>query len=122
MNLLKLKMESIHVNLKGYSITDISIFEEQLLESAKYDLIKNITSGSSEAVPSKQSNIELKNSQVINSLPSCGYKRPVLDIGQLLQNGIPSLDELREKSIDNFSINDLLWGILSITDGERKKE
>ena len=110
MNLLKLKMESIHVNLKGYSITDISIFEEQLLESAKYDLIKNITGGSSEAVPSKQSDIELKNSQVINSLPSCGYERPALDIGQLLQNGIPGIDELRGKSIDNFSINEYIMG------------
>ena len=57
---LKLDLESVHVNLKGYSITDIDLFEAQIMDYMKYDVIM---SGRKKSFPhpSSQKDIVLRN-------------------------------------------------------------
>ena len=108
-DLLKLKLESIHVDLKGYALTNTTLFEKQILDSAKYDLIKNLITDEG-AASHEDSVIELKNKQIINSLPSYGYSKSTLDIKKLLESGIPSLEEIKRSGSDNFYVNEYIMG------------
>ncbi len=107
MDPLNLELESVQVDLKGYSITDTDLFEKQILERAKDDLLKNIVQKEKNASQG-ESNIKLRNQQVINSLPSYGYKKSTLDIKQLLKNGIPSLKEIKGAGTDTFYIDEYI--------------
>jgi hypothetical protein len=40
---LKLELKSLRVSLKGYSITDVDLFEQQILEEMKYGNRKGTT-------------------------------------------------------------------------------
>lgn len=103
---LKLSLKSIHVDFKGYSITNITIFEEQILDYMKYGIIKNSLLDK-KIIPQKME-IELKNQQIINSLPSHGYSKNRLDIKKILEKGIPSLEEIKESGSDSFYINEYI--------------
>lgn len=109
MDTLKLKLKSIKVNLKGYSITNIDLFEKQILDGMKSDLIKNILS-KEQTVLQKESVIVLKNQQVTHGLPSYGYSKSSLDIKKLLDNGIPSLNEMKETGTDTYFVNEYIMG------------
>ena len=109
MDPLNLELESVKVNLKGYSITNIDLFEEQILDGMKSDLIESILS-KEQTVLQKERDITLKNQQVIHGLPSYGYSKNTIDIKKLLDNGIPSLNEIKESGTDDYFVNEYLMG------------
>ncbi|MDD2190497.1 MAG: DUF5702 domain-containing protein [Eubacteriales bacterium] len=104
---LKLDIDSIQADLKGYSITNTELFEKQVVEYMKTGIIKNLPDGNKN-IAAKELNIELKNQQVINSLPSNGYSKKSLDITQLIAEGIPSIQEIRNSGSKNFLINEYI--------------
>lgn len=59
---LKLNIESIHVDLKGYSITDAELFESQILENMKIGFMKKILRNDKGVRP-PIADIELKKSE-----------------------------------------------------------
>jgi hypothetical protein len=106
---LRLKVESVSVDLKGYSIINTELFQNQILDTYLYDLGKNLIKPRG-VVPSGFQEIELKNMQVINSLPSKGAGGGTIDIGKFLENGIPSPAEIKEKSEKAFLTNEYILG------------
>ena len=106
---LKLDMESVYVDLKGYSITNTELFEKQILEHMKKGIVKNLLDAD-EGAALKRLDIELKNQQVINSLPSHGYSVNAPDIGQLVREGIPSIESIRDSGSNNFLVNEYIMG------------
>ncbi|HVI42565.1 MAG TPA: DUF5702 domain-containing protein [Anaerovoracaceae bacterium] len=107
-DLLKLELESVHVNLKGYSMTDTDNFEKQILDYMKYGLIKDYLSNE-KAYQQEESNIELKNEQVISSLPSNGYSSNIFtDLKRIAENGLPSLKEIEKAGKDNFLVDEYI--------------
>ena len=110
MDILKLDLKSIHVNLKGYSMTDTDLFEQQILEYMKYGIvIDNLTKKKS--FPPIRQEIQLRNDQVINSLPSNGYKDSVInDLKRIVENGIPSLPDIKSKTSDTYLVDEYIMG------------
>jgi hypothetical protein len=106
---LKLNIESIHVDLKGYSITDAELFESQILENMKIGFMKKILRNDKGVRP-PIADIELKNQKIINSLPSKGYSKGTLDIKRLVDEGIPSIETIRESGSKNFLVNEYIMG------------
>lgn len=104
---LNLDIESIYVDLKGYSITDADLFESQIVENMKTGLIKNILRNNNCDKP-QTADIELKNQKIINSLPSKGYRTSTLDIKRLVDNGIPSIEAIKESGSKNFLVNEYI--------------
>lgn len=108
MDLLKLKLESAHVDLKGYSMTDTKIFERQILDYMKFGIVKDSLSRDLER-PHRDTEIVLRNEQIINSLPSKGYQSSLTaDIKSIVENGIPSLSEIRNETKDIFLVNEYI--------------
>ena len=107
MDPLKLETEAVTVNLKGYSITNIDLFEEQILDGIKTNLIESFLV-KEQTVSQKQDDNILKNQQVIRSLPSYGYSGSSLDIKNLIVNGIPDLNEIKEEGKDIYFINEYI--------------
>lgn len=106
---LKLDIESMHVDLKGYSITDANIFESQILDHMKTGVIKSVLRNDKGARPEKI-DVELKNLKIINSLPSSGYRKSKLDITGLVDEGIPSIETIRNSGSKNFLVNEYIMG------------
>ncbi|MDD4566162.1 MAG: DUF5702 domain-containing protein [Eubacteriales bacterium] len=106
---LKLEIESMYVDLKGYSITDAEIFESQILEYIKTGVIKNILRDD-EGVRPEKLDIELKNQKIINGLPSNGYSKSTLDIKRLVDEGIPSIETIRDTGSKSFLVNEYIMG------------
>ncbi|MEL7654602.1 MAG: DUF5702 domain-containing protein [Bacillota bacterium] len=109
MDILKLDLESLKVNLKGYSITDIDLFEKQILDSMKTNLIESVLKEEM-TVSQRKSDIVLKNQQVIHGLPSYGYSKNSLDIKKILDHGIPDLNAIREKGTNDYFVNEYIMG------------
>jgi len=122
-NVLKLKLKSVDVSLKGYSITDVNLFEAQVLAYMKYDILREVFASdtvyppssdyllpgdSSEGQDSKQE-IVLRNDQVINSLPSRGYENSWFsDLKRIAESGIPSLEEMKQTGGNTFLVNEYI--------------
>ncbi len=104
---LKLELESVNVDLKGYSITDTDNFEQQILAYMKTGIVESILS-QKKKYHQDDLGIELKNQPIINSLPSNGYSNSSLDIKQLLKNGIPKLEEIKNSGTDNYKVNEYI--------------
>jgi len=108
MDTLNLDLESIQVNLKGYSMTDTMLFEQQILEYMKYGIVVDNLIKEKSYPPLKQE-IELRNEQVINGLPSNGYEDSLFnDLKRIVENGIPSLSEIKKKSKDTFLVDEYI--------------
>lgn len=108
MDTLRLELKAVHVDFKGYSMTDTSLFEQQILDYMKYGLIKDILSEETEYTQQARK-IELKNKQVINSLPSKGYRSDLItDMKSIVEHGIPSLHEIQSETRDLFLINEYI--------------
>lgn len=110
MDTLKLELQSIHVNLKGYSMTDTDIFEQQILEYMEYGIVIDNLTKKKSAPPIKQET-QLRNDQVINSLPSNGYKDSLFnDLKRIVENGIPSLLDIKNKTKDTYLVDEYIMG------------
>ena len=110
MDTLNLDLESIHVNLKGYSMTDTTLFEKQILEYMKYGIVIDNLTNNKKFSPIKQE-IVLRNEQVINGLPSNGYKDSLInDLKRIVENGIPSLSDIKSKTRDTYMVDEYIMG------------
>lgn len=99
---LRLDLESVHVNLKGYSVIDIDLFENQIMEYMKYAVIRN-NCNQSDPKPLKQEGIVLRNEQIINSLPSKGYQSNFFrDLESIVKNGLPNLDDIKTTTAKTY--------------------
>jgi hypothetical protein len=120
---LKLKLEAVSVSLKGYSITDAGLFEAQILEHMKYDILKNgfssdtayssisapSTAGISTWAQASAQEVVLRNGPVIAGLPSNGYKSNwVSDLKRIVESGLPSLDEIAGNSKNTYLVNEYI--------------
>lgn len=107
---LKLKLDSVHVNLKGYSMTDTGRFQRQVLDDMKSGLLKD-DHVAEEMHPTQGQDITLRNEQIINSLPSKGYKSSLFtDLKGIVENGLPSLSEIAKNEKDNYLVNEYIIG------------
>jgi len=110
MDTLNLDLESVHVNLKGYSMTDTVLFEQQILEYMKYGIVVDNLIKEKSFTPVKQK-IELRNDQIINGLPSNGYQDSLFnDLKRIAENGIPSLSEIKNKTKDTYLVDEYIIG------------
>ena len=108
MDTLKLNLKSVRVDLKGYSLTDVELFEHQILEYMKYDIVKDMLDEEKE-YPHLKLEIELRNKQIINSLPSRGYQSNLItDIKRLVETGIPNLKQIQTDTRDIFLLNEYI--------------
>ncbi|MDD3168879.1 MAG: DUF5702 domain-containing protein [Eubacteriales bacterium] len=108
LDLFRLKLESVHVDLKGYAMTDTVTFERQILEYMKYGIVKELLSEEKEYAH-RNSETALRNEQIINSLPSNGYRSNLIsDMKSIVANGIPSLQEIQSETRDLFLINEYI--------------
>lgn len=108
MDLLKLDLESVNVDLKGYSITDTDLFEQQILAHMKYDILGAVGERP-DLKASSAEDIVLKNEKVINSLPSRGYSSGILtDLERIVKNGIPDLKEIEQTAKNTFLVDEYL--------------
>ena len=105
---LRLRTESVKADLKGYSITDTELFQKQILDCIRYEMVGNVVKPKESIVPAEYPNIELKNMQVISSLPSKGNSGGNIDIGKILENGIPNPSEIRTNSEEAFFTNEYI--------------
>ena len=107
---LKLKLDSVHVNLKGYSMTDTGLFQQQILNDMKSGILKGGDRLEGER-PEQGQDIALRNEQIINGLPSKGYKSGFFtDLKWIAENGIPSLSEIAKDEKDCFLVNEYILG------------
>lgn len=122
-DILKLRLQSLDVSLKGYSMTDAGLFEEQVLEYMKYGILKDIypveaayppASGLSSAdhadeAPASGRETVLRNGQIIGGLPSNGYKSSwYADLNRIVEAGLPSLEEIERSSRNSFLVNEYI--------------
>ena len=107
-DVLKLDLDSVSVSLKGYSMTDANLFEEQILAYMKTGIVKDNLLRKKEFAPRKQ-NVVLRDDQLISSLPSNGYSSNVIaDIKKITENGLPSIKEIEEKANNTFLVNEYI--------------
>lgn len=107
-DILRLKLNSVSVNLKGYSMTDAGLFEQQILEYMKYGIVKEVLFEENAHPPMNQES-ELKNQQIIASLPSKGYQSNFsVDLKNLIENGLPSLAEIKKNQLDKYLVNEYI--------------
>lgn len=100
---LKLELQSVSVTFKGYSITNIDLFEKQVLDDMKIEIVKDILpKGKDDQSNQRSDDAVLCNDQIINGLPSYGYEKSSLDIKRLLKNGIPSPDEIGKSGSNTY--------------------
>jgi hypothetical protein len=108
--LLPCSVRDIDVDLKEYSLSDIDVFEKQMLDDIKYIfannlkealLEKNSESESSDSSDSSE-NRKINNQAVLNSLPSKGLGGSGPSISSILSNGLPSVSELISGTGDSF--------------------
>lgn len=109
-DVLRLDLDSVRVSLKGYSMTDTNLFEEQILDYMKIGIVKDNLIGKKEYPPRKQ-NVILRNEQIINSLPSSGYSSSIFtDIKSITENGLPGIGEIKERSKNTFLVDEYVLG------------
>jgi hypothetical protein len=105
---LRLRTESVTVDLKGYGITNTELFQQQVLDSIRYEMVQNALKPRKSIVPTEYPDSELKNMQVINGLPSKGKSVRTIDMGQILESGIPNPSEIRKSSEETFLTNEYI--------------
>ena len=109
-DVLKLDLDSVSVSMKGYSMTDANLFEEQIMAYMKTGIVKDNLLRKKEYPPRKQ-NVVLRNEQLISSLPSNGYNSSAIaDIKKITENGLPSIKEIEEESKNTFLVNEYIAG------------
>lgn len=108
---LQIKLHAMSLDLNDYNITNVDVFEEQILEYTKFCLAKNLLKKKEFIADNPDKDIELKNEQVIVRLPSYGYHSTVLDIDRILDLGIPSFHEMKESGTDGFFVNEYILEI-----------
>lgn len=109
-DLLRLDLDSVSVSLKGYSMTDVDLFEEQVLACMKTGIIKDNLFRKKEYPPRSQ-NVVLRNEQLINSLPSKGYDSSIFtDLKRITENGLPGIKEIEENSKGTFLADEYIIG------------
>lgn len=109
-DLLRLETEAVDVSLKGYSVTDITLFERQVLDYMKTGIIgDNLTK--KQHITKSDNDIELRNKKVINSLPSFGYQNNIfIDFKGLIDNGISSPDVIMKKGGSTYLVDEYIIG------------
>jgi hypothetical protein len=109
-NVLKVDLDSVSVSLKGYSLTDVNLFEDQILAYMKTGIVKDNLLREKDFTPRKQ-NVILRNDQIISSLPSSGYGGSLFaDIKKIAENGLPSIEEIEEEAKGTFLVNEYITG------------
>lgn len=107
-DLMKLKLDSVNVDLKGYSLTDVNQFEQQILEYMKIGIAKESIITEEESPAGDDSHV-LRNEQIINSLPSCGYQSSmVADLKNIVESGLPSLSDIFTGAKDDYLVNEYI--------------
>jgi hypothetical protein len=111
-DLLKLDLQDVKVDLKDYSLINVDVFEEQILDFMKYRIIQKVLPGKETNLSESQSQSTpqtiLRNQKIIGSLPSNGYQGGNLDINKLLDEGIPTLQEIKDSSLECFYVNEYI--------------
>lgn len=108
MDLLRLDLKWIDVDLKGYSICNVDILENQMLDHVKYKMAKELLINPEKRIANPNQGIELLNEKEINNLPSQGYKGSNINISQIIESGIPSISELKDWGMDTFLVNEYI--------------
>ncbi len=106
-DLLHLSVESIEVDLKGFSLLDLDVFQTQIVKSIEFDMVKNVMSKKdmNQTGSSAEENHKLLNQKVIQGLPSYGYEAKYLDIKNLYEKGIPDFDKVICSSGEMFLVD-----------------
>ncbi|MDR0570909.1 MAG: DUF5702 domain-containing protein [Clostridiales Family XIII bacterium] len=105
----------VGVDLKQYSLSDVNVFEKQILDDAKYAVAQNLketllperggaegSSGGAEGEGRGAGGRSVQNQAVINGLPSKGLGGGGLPIGQMLARGLPTPEELLNGTADGI--------------------
>lgn len=108
LDLLKLELKGIHVDLKAHTLANADILEKQILEDIGYRFTKEILGQKEERMPNTFEDIELRNEKEINQLPSHGYRGNNLDISQIIDSGLPSLQSLKTLNLNKFLTNEYI--------------
>lgn len=109
-DVLRLDLDSVRVSLKGYSMTDTGLFEEQILAYMKTGIVKDHLIRKQDYPPRKEGAV-LRNEQIINSLPSNGYSGSIFtDIKKIAESGLPSIKEIEQKSKNTFLVDEYITG------------
>jgi hypothetical protein len=107
-DLMKLKLDSVSVDLKGYSLTDVNQFKQQILDSMQTGIVKDLIF-TEEDTPAGEGNSVLRNEQIINSLPSNGYQSSVAaDMKSIVESGLPSMKDIYNVSKDDYLVNEYI--------------
>ena len=126
---LKLKLETVHASVSGYSMTNIELFEKQVESYMKYGLANKILTQEKQKEDEDTMSdndlegghaIILKNQQIRNSLPSYGYTSANIDIKKLFQAGIPSPQEIKDQGKERFLLNEYI--IATFLNQQKKTE
>ena len=110
--LLPCSTGDIDVDLKGYSLIDINVFEKQIFDDINNILVNNLrdyllpekddTNNDSDKDSKTDENRSIGNKAIINNLPSQGLDGGMLPITTIISQGIPDLDDLINGAGDVF--------------------
>lgn len=107
-DILRLDLDLVRVSLKGYSMTDVDLFEEQILACMKTGIFKNYLFQGKE-YPVREQNVILRNEQMINSLPSKGYSSSIFtDLKRIAENGLPGIEEIKKNAKETFLVDEYI--------------
>lgn len=107
-DLLRLHLDDIQVDLKGYALIDADLFEKQILEDMKTGIFRSLRQ--KERSESKESeNRILKNEKIIVSLPSNGYQASFLEnMKSITEKGLPDMKEVLDRTKDRYLVDEYI--------------
>lgn len=127
LTLLKPTLSTINCELKEYSLLNLDVFEEQIQDIMKYNILNlgieyinkkkkapkyvdatEVNSGSSEAADSEFGKRKLLNQRIINELPSEGLELNELSIASIVSGSSGSWKQLYQKENACFYVNEYI--------------
>ena len=116
MDVLRLKLQRVNVRLAEYSLIDIDMFEEQILDYMDYQIFERGTeffmdwwSGKTvNKFNPKGEDKKLKNKAEINNLPSHNNTSFGIDFSALLEADTPSLDMLIGLATNKLKVDEYI--------------
>ncbi|MDR2087780.1 MAG: DUF5702 domain-containing protein [Clostridiales Family XIII bacterium] len=109
--LLPCEVRDLRVYLSDFSLLDVNIFEEQVLDDIKFIMVNKIVeklqSAAAEGTDAAESRT-INNQAVLNSLPSKGLGGGGPAVASMLAAGLPSAGELLNGGTDAFLVSEYI--------------
>lgn len=102
-DMLNLRMNSMVVNLKEYSMLNVDLYEDQIKKGLAGNLVKKEGRNKTD----KKNNRTLRNEIVIDSLPSFGYKSGIFPTLDTIKN-IPDWGQVKNSTTGKFASNEYI--------------